>query len=115
MCAHLCPLSVVLHHKYDTWVRLIQRVSVQQGFARHTQLYFGDAGSRTTEAGRRGDGLQNIIHPGSGREGSCRPAKQCDVVAPRDGEGGRVVMGRGMDLSKDVAGSQETLDFIQMS
>lgn len=65
--AHLCPLPVGLHHENDTRVWLVQRVSVQQGFARHTQLYFGDTGGRTAEAGRRGDGLQNIIHPGPQR------------------------------------------------
>lgn len=68
--AHLCPLSVGLYHDYDTGVRLIQRVSVQQSFARHTQLHFGDAGSWTAEAGGRGGGLLNVIHPGSGQRGA---------------------------------------------
>lgn len=66
--AHLCPLSVGLYHEHDTGVWLIQRVSVQQSLAGHTQLYFGDAGSRAAEAGRRGGGLLNVIHPGSERE-----------------------------------------------
>lgn len=64
--AHLCPLSVGLYHEYDTGVGLIQRVSVQQSFARHAQLDFGDAGSWTAEAGSRGGGVLNVIHPGSG-------------------------------------------------
>lgn len=65
---HLSPLSIGLYHQYDAGVRLIECVSIQQSFARHAQLYFADAGSWTAEAGRRGGGLLNIIHPGSGRE-----------------------------------------------
>lgn len=66
---HLCPLSIGLHHQHDTGVWLIQRVSVQQSLAGHTQLHFGDAGSWTAEAGCRGGGLLDVIHPGSEHNG----------------------------------------------
>lgn len=66
--AHLCPLSIGLDHEYDTGVGLVQCVSVKQSLARHTQLYFGDAGCRTTEAGRGGSGLLKVIHLRLGQE-----------------------------------------------
>lgn len=84
--AHLCPLSVGLYHEYDTGVWLIQRVSVQQSLARHTKLYFGDAGCWTTEAGRRGGGLLNVIHPGSGwGELPTSKAVRCEAVGRSKG------------------------------
>lgn len=65
---HLCPLSLVLHHEYDTWVRLVQCVSVQQGLAGDAQLHFGDACDRATEGGPWGGSILDVIHPGSGPE-----------------------------------------------
>lgn len=66
--AHLCPLSIGLHHQHDTRVRLVERVSVQQSLAGHTQFHLGDAGGWTAEARCRGGGLLDVIHPGSGRD-----------------------------------------------
>lgn len=66
--AHLRPLSIGLHHQHDTRVRFVERVSVQQSLAGHTQLHLGDAGGRTAEAGCRGGGLLDVIHPGSERD-----------------------------------------------
>lgn len=89
MRSHLYPLSIVLYHEYDAGVRLIQSVSVQQSFARHAQLDFGDTGCWTAEAGCRGGGLQNIIHPGSGQERSANQrssARRGCGVALRDGK-----------------------------
>lgn len=59
---HLNPLSIVLHHEYNAGVWFVQRVAIQETFARNPQLHFGDACSRATEAGRRGGRLLNIVH-----------------------------------------------------
>lgn len=89
--AHLCPLSIGLHHQHDTGVWLIQRVSIQQSFAGHAQLHFGDAGSWTTEAGCRGGGLLDVIHPGSEHnrlptsEAVQRETSSCEADGKRSG------------------------------
>lgn len=72
---HFRPLALVLYHEHDTGVRLVERVSVQQGLAGHAQLHLGHASSRTAYACHRGCCFLRVTHSdGEWRRG---PAQRC--------------------------------------
>lgn len=62
---HLSPLALALYQQDDAGVGLLQRVAVQQGFARHAQLHFSDAGRRAADSGHGRTRFLRFTHSGS--------------------------------------------------